>query len=519
MEPRFRLFRTLRGRLTLSYILVTVLSLLTLEGAALMVLDLSVAHGAAVSPRAMAESLARVTPQIAPFLIDPSNQTNLKALDTWLNGRGLVPVSGTTLLTVVAVSRDATLLVVGPQGQMLEIWSTWSQSEVKTLEPAAVERLPQTQQLITAALGKQTDYARLSANGPNGLALAAASVRIGEKIVGAVVVASDLGRAESAIVTTTFKGLLPSAILLTILATGIGSLFGILTARGLTRRLKALALAAAAWSRGNFSAVAHDPSEDELGTLAHDLNHMAGELQALLADRQQLAVVEERNRLARDLHDSVKQQVFATSMQVAAARNLMRGDPDAADRRLAEAERLVGEAQRELTSLILELRPAALEGRGLALALREYCADWAHQTGIAAEMRAQGERETPLPIEQALFRVAQEALANVARHSGATAADVQLTWTNEALSLAISDNGRGFETEAARGKGVGLGSMRERVEALGGDLRLESQRTGGGARILARVPLSAGDEKRGSHGSHEGHEGEKAERFTTDVTS
>jgi NarL family two-component system sensor histidine kinase LiaS len=191
-------------------------------------------------------------------------------------------------------------------------------------------------------------------------------------------------------------------------------------------------------------------------------------------------------------------------MQVAAARNLMRGDPDAAESRLAEAERLVGEAQRELTSLILELRPAALEGRGLAPALREYCADWAHQTGIAAEMRAQGERETPLPIEQALFRVAQEALANVARHSGATAVDVQLTWTTKTLTMAIADNGRGFETKAARGKGVGLGSMRERVEALGGDLRLDSHRAGGGARILARVPLAAGDERGSTRASHEG---------------
>jgi two-component system, NarL family, sensor histidine kinase LiaS len=516
MEPRFRLFRTLRERLTLSYILVTVLSLLTLEGAALTVLDLDVAHGAAVSPRAMAESLSRVTPQIAPFLIDPSNQTNLRALDAWLNGRGLVPVTGSTLVTEIAVSRDATLLVVGPQGQMLEIWSTSSKNELKSLAPAAVEHLLQTHQLITEALDGQTSYDRLSATGPNDLALAAAPVRIGEKIVGAVVAASDLGHAQSAIVATTFKALLPSAVMLTILATAIGTLFGILTARGLTRRLRALATAAAAWSRGDFTVVARDPSEDELGALAHDLNRMAEDVQALLEDRQQLAVIEERNRLARDLHDSVKQQVFATSMQVAAARNLLRGDPDAAESRLVEAERLVGEAQRELTSLILELRPAALEGRGLAPALREYCADWAHQTGITAEMRAQGERETPLPIEQALFRVAQEALSNVARHSGATAVEIQLTWTIETLTLAIADNGHGFETKSARGKGVGLVSMRERVEALGGDLRLESQRPGGGARIQARVPLAAGDERRNAQG---GHEVDKAGQFATEVTS
>jgi signal transduction histidine kinase len=488
MRYRFQLFRTLRGRLTFSYVLVTVISLLTLEGAALTALDLNIAHGAAVSPRAMAESLAQVTPQVAPFLIDPSNQTNLKALDSWMHGRGLVPVTSKSLVTEIEVSGDATLLIVGPQGQMLD---TWSSSTLQTLAPAAVERMPQTHRLLTAALAGQTDYGRLSATGPNGLVLAAAPVRLGDKTVGATVAAANLQRAESGIVATTLHALLPSAILLTMLATVIGTVFGILTARGLTRRLRSLTKAAAAWSRGDFSAVARDPSGDELGGLARDLNRMAEELRALLEDRQQLAVVEERNRLARDLHDSVKQQVFATSMQVAAARNLLPRDPPAAETRLAEAERLVGEAQRELTSLILQLRPAALDGKGLAPALRDYCATWSRQTGISADVRVQGERPTSLAIEQALLRIAQEALSNVARHSGATAVELLLSWSDDALTLVVADDGRGLDPSTAKGKGVGLGSMQERAEALDGELRIADARTGHGTRIQARVPLSA----------------------------
>jgi signal transduction histidine kinase len=115
----------------------------------------------------------------------------------------------------------------------------------------------------------------------------------------------------------------------------------------------------------------HDPSGDELGQLARRLNGMAEQVQNLLAVRQELAVIEERHRLARDLHDSVKQQIFAMAMQVAAARTLMDNNSDAARVRLTEAERLVKQAQQELTALIRELRPAALGDKGLVVALRE----------------------------------------------------------------------------------------------------------------------------------------------------
>jgi NarL family two-component system sensor histidine kinase LiaS len=176
-------------------------------------------------------------------------------------------------------------------------------------------------------------------------------------------------------------------------------------------------------------------------------------------------------------------------MQVAAARALVRSDPTAAEARLAEVERMVGEAQHELTGLIRELRPAALGDKGLVPALREWVADWSHGSGIAAEVRVQGERPAPLEVEQALFRVAQEALSNVARHSGARTVDVRVAWEDEALTLAIQDDGHGFDLAERDGKGVGLGSMRERVEALGGTLLVFGQADG--TRVEARVPLAA----------------------------
>jgi NarL family two-component system sensor histidine kinase LiaS len=142
---------------------------------------------------------------------------------------------------------------------------------------------------------------------------------------------------------------------------------------------------------------------------------------------------------------------------------------------LLEAERLVHQAQQELTTLIRELRPAALEGKGLAVALRDHVADWSRQSQIAAEVRVQGERPLPLMVEQTLFRVAQEALANISRHSAATAAEIHLACDAEQVTLTISDNGRGFPAAAINGKGMGLRSMRERVESLGGHLTIESE--------------------------------------------
>src|SRR5439155_12671858 len=103
---------------------------------------------------------------------------------------------------------------------------------------------------------------------------------------------------------------------------------------------------------------------------------------------------EERNRLARDLHDSVKQQVFAVSMQIGATKVLLKRDVDAAEVRLNEAEKLVRQAQQELTSLIRELRPVALEGKGLVAALRELATSWAQQTGIVANLRVEGAEDS-----------------------------------------------------------------------------------------------------------------------------
>jgi len=222
---------------------------------------------------------------------------------------------------------------------------------------------------------------------------------------------------------------------------------------------------------------------------------MAEQLQNLRQARQELATLEERNRLARDLHDSVKQQIFAVSMQIGATKVLLKRDVDAAEVRLNEADKLVRQAQQELTSLIRELRPIALEGKGLVAALRELATEWTQQTDIVANLRVEGTQTLPLTIEEALFRVAQEALANVARHSKATLVQMVLTTTDDTVTLSVSDNGQGFDMSRQGHLGVGLLSMQERMEALGGEVQVESA-PGKGTRIVAhckRLGVGAGD--------------------------
>jgi signal transduction histidine kinase len=200
------------------------------------------------------------------------------------------------------------------------------------------------------------------------------------------------------------------------------------------------------------------------------------ELQATQTKLQELAVVEERNRLARDLHDSVKQQVYAISMQLGAARALLKEEDRAYDP-VTEAERLSQQAGAELTTLIRELRPPGLEHKSLAEAIRVYVNDWTRQNRIETGLDIVEVSGSP-DLEQALFRVLQEALSNVARHSRANRVRVTLKSENDHVTLTIEDNGIGYDTQRIT-KGIGLDSMQERLAAAHGTLEVSSLRSQG----------------------------------------
>jgi two-component system, NarL family, sensor histidine kinase LiaS len=268
----------------------------------------------------------------------------------------------------------------------------------------------------------------------------------------------------------------------------VGALFGWLVSRGLRRRLTTLSAASQAWSKGDFSVSPRDRSGDEIGELTRNLAGMAEQLQSLLSTRRELARVEERNRLARELHDTVKQQTYAARMQLSAAKNLLPGDPETAVTHLDAALQLNRETQQELKLIIEELRPAALEGKGLAEAVLEYAERWQKHTGIQAETAVRGERPLPLDVEQTLYRVLQESLSNVARHAEAETVAITLDTAPAKVTLTIADNGRGFDMAAIPPKSLGLTGMKQRLQEVGGQLRVVST-LAVGSKIIAEVDL------------------------------
>ncbi len=278
------------------------------------------------------------------------------------------------------------------------------------------------------------------------------------------------------------------SVLMLLVALPVGAVFGWLASRGLRRRLTGLSSATQSWSRGDFSVQPRDRSGDEIGELTRSLTSMADQLQGLLQTRDELARVEERNRLARDLHDTVKQQTYAARMQLSAAKNVLESDPPAAAQHLESALQLNRETQQELRLIIEELRPAALEGKGLAEAVKEYAARWQQHTGIKVETAIKGERPLPLEVEQALYRVLQEALSNVSRHAEADLVQVTLSVAPDRLALIVSDDGRGFEPEAVAPNSLGLASMKQRMESVGGTLKVDS-RLSIGTTVTAEVEL------------------------------
>lgn len=213
--------------------------------------------------------------------------------------------------------------------------------------------------------------------------------------------------------------------------------------------------------------------------------------QTWLRQVSEAAAQEERNRLARDLHDSIKQQIFSIHVSAAAAQARWESDPDGARTAVADVRRCAQEAMVEMRALLQQLRPRALAGAGLVEALREQCEALGYRSGAEVSL----ELGEPIPddrlppgAQETLFRIAQEALANVARHARARRAHVRLERQGEAALLQVEDDGQGFDP-GAKTAGMGLRNLEERAESLGGRLAIASA-PGEGARIEVRVPFT-----------------------------
>ena len=208
----------------------------------------------------------------------------------------------------------------------------------------------------------------------------------------------------------------------------------------------------------------------------------------LFEQTKELAVVEERNRVARDLHDSAKQKAFAALAQLGAVNGILKKDPSNVWSHLMEAENLVYEVIQELTFLIQEMYPMALKEKGLATTLREYIFEWENRNGVMINLVIKNARRMDLEMEQAIYRMIQEALANVARHSQSDKVDVLLIYTPDAVTVTVEDNGLGFDAKHKSG-GMGLRIIDERAESIGGQACIESK-PGIGTKVVITAPMN-----------------------------
>jgi signal transduction histidine kinase len=205
---------------------------------------------------------------------------------------------------------------------------------------------------------------------------------------------------------------------------------------------------------------------------------------------RELSVIQERSRLARELHDAVTQKLFSIRAHARAAAVLAGREPFDANRVQAEIEvvaALGAEAHSELRAVIDGLAPPDLEAGGLTESLGRYAALAGRAHGIPVTFTAAELPSLPPQTEAALYRVAQEALHNALRHAGAGAVCLRLARTPRRVTLEVGDNGHGFAPEAPSG-GVGLASMRERAASVGGTLTVKSGADGTLVRMTVPVP-------------------------------
>ncbi len=512
-------FGTIRWKLTASYALVTLLVMLIMEALLLMALSLYatrvivVPERMALASRDIAQflqaefeapdrSVERLADQL-DMLVRPEDQIDEPFFQIRFEFPEDVSASETGHTSDYPPHWQVPVVaLLDTEGRVLTATLQSYQSGM----PLVSLEVPDAAPIITRAISGITDTERLAAWAEPGNQVIVASPVFSRKgeVVGAVY--ARLQRPPIDDIVDDIPTLwLASAIPFLLISGVIGLIFGLFAGRDFSTRLKRLSDASAALATGDLTQRIDDSSVDEIGQLARQFNIMSERLAEnlrdlrLLAEKNaqlaeqaaQLATIEERNRLARELHDSVSQELFSLTMLAAASRRLFERQPQVAAEQLNEIQETAQRALQETRSLIFALRPAQLDNRGLGAALRDLVSAVRERQGLEVDLTISGERHLPLEHEQALFRIVQEALANVVRHSGVRCAQVDLVYTDTYVDLQVADQGRGFDATGPRNaRSIGLTSMQERTAALTGTFQVTSTLdVGTCVKVVIPVPL------------------------------
>jgi signal transduction histidine kinase len=211
-----------------------------------------------------------------------------------------------------------------------------------------------------------------------------------------------------------------------------------------------------------------------LGALANQAA-VAIENARLYARAQQVAAVEERQRIARDLHDAVTQTLFSSTLIAEVLPRLWERDHEEGMRRLEELRQLTRGALAEMRTLLVELMPAALADADLPDLMRQLSEATTGRARVPVQLKVEGHRPLPSVVKVSLYRIAQEALNNVAKHSAASGATLALHYADTSVLLRVADDGRGFDPESISAEHLGLSIMRERAEDIGAEIRIYSE--------------------------------------------
>jgi len=226
--------------------------------------------------------------------------------------------------------------------------------------------------------------------------------------------------------------------------------------------------------------------------LLEELNEAHARLQIYVDEVEELAVTRERNRLAREIHDTLGHYLAIINVQLETAQKVGARDPDKGQAAVATAKRLASECLTEVRRSVAALRPAALDAAALLGAVRRLADETRRATGLVVHVAADGEGALPPVVEVTVYRAIQEALTNVRKHAAAGAVWVELAWGADAFTACVRDDGRGAppagrEQGLGGSGGFGLRGMRERVESLGGTLDIDTA-PAAGFRVALCVP-------------------------------
>ncbi|WP_438349144.1 histidine kinase [Paenibacillus sp. FA6] len=297
---------------------------------------------------------------------------------------------------------------------------------------------------------------------------------------------------------------------------GLGVISGFYQSYRTKRKLDILRITLLSWEKGSVARSMPALGKDEVGRLGEQLGRISKKWEDQVTTLQRLsthnaelaeqarvsAIMEERQRLARELHDAVSQQLFAISMTATAVARTLDKDFDKAKRQVSLIEEMAAVAQSEMRALLLHLRPVYLEGKPLEQGLIELVNEFKVKVPMEIVFEMDKGIHLMKGIENHLFRIIQEALSNALRHSKANKMEIRIHLRQDTVRLVIRDDGVGFELDDKKQTSYGLSNMEERVMEIGGSIQFITA-LNKGTRIEITIPIVHEEMGEETHGERD----------------